>query len=392
MKIKRLIAAGLSTAMILTLAACGGTPAASGDAAAPAGKPETVTLYATGSDNVRTAFEKLTTDFNENSTYKDKYQVKLQFILAGTGGQNMRDMLVAAYKAGQTETDFDLVDLGDQEMPVCLNEGGPDMFVPLSEVSIPNAKDVAAKSVVGPEYFQPYRGTTVVLAYNSDAVPTVPKTMDELVTWIKANPTRFAYNAAGTGGAGDSFIRTCIYNQIPDQAALMSADPKWMEQWDAGFEFMKDIHPSLYKSGSTIMYPNKNQGTLDLLISKEIDMCPAWADMVLSQRRAGTLPESVKIATITPSFTGAVQTLGIPAMGSHKEGAAAFIDYMLSVEAQKILVDDMAAIPLIDTAKLDLTGVEDLATLDVSAFRTQSIGDLTTEVNKRWDAEIGSIG
>src|SRR5699024_9133578 len=125
----------------------------------------------------------------------------------------------------------------------------------------------------------------------------VPTTMDELVEWIKAHPGRFAYNTPGTGGAGDSFVRTAIYNFIDDPSALMSDDQKWEEQWDEGFAFLKDLHPYMYKSGDTVVYPNKNQGTLDLLTQGEIDMCPNWADMVLSQRKAGTVPENIKIAT-----------------------------------------------------------------------------------------------
>ena len=73
-----------------------------------------------------------------------------------------------------------------------------------------------------------------------------------------------------------------IYNFIDDESALMSNDPKWMEQWDEGFAFLKGLHPYMYKSGDTVFYPNKNQGTLDLLTQGEIDMCPNWADMVLS--------------------------------------------------------------------------------------------------------------
>lgn len=56
--------------------------------------------------------------------------------------------------------------------------------------------------------------------------------MDELVEWMKANPGRFAYNTPGTGGAGDSFVRTSVYNFLPEEAST-SDDAKWEEQWDA---------------------------------------------------------------------------------------------------------------------------------------------------------------
>mgnify|MGYP000615180357 FL=1 len=141
--------------------------------------------------------------------------------------------------------------------------------------------------------------------------------MDELVQWMKENPGRFAYNAPGTGGAGDSFVRTSVYNYMPEEA-ITSDDPSWEDQWSEGFDFLKSIHPYMYQSGGSVVYPSKNQGTLDLLNQGEIDMCPNWADMVLSQRAEGTLKDTIKITQIDPSLTGSLQSLAIPTFGLTK--------------------------------------------------------------------------
>ena len=393
MKLKRLGSIFLAAAMMTAaLTGCGGGSSkdSNGGDSASGGK-STVTLWATGSDNVRSIFEKLTEDFNTNSEYKDQYQVELQFMLSGTGAQGLADMVAAAGKAGQTNTDYDIVDWSGDDLAKIMSKIGEESFVKLDKSKIPNAASVEAKSAVAQDYAQPYRGTTVILAYDSEKVPTPPKTMDELVEWMKANPGRFAYNAPGTGGAGDSFARTSVYNFLPEEA-ITSGDEKWVGEWDKGFEFLKSIHPYMYKSGGSIVYPNKNQGTLDLLNQGEIDMCPMWADMLLSQRAAGTVPAYIKMATIQPSFTGAVQSLLIPNFGSNPDGAYVFIDYMLSDTAQQILVKEMAAIPLVDVSGMDMTGYEDLKDLDVGSFRTLSIGDLGTNFNERWDNEIGSLG
>lgn len=387
MKMKRLGSMLLAgTMLVAALAGCGG-----GKDSTTADGKSVVTLWATGSDNVRTIFETLTKDFNENSEYADKYEVKLQFMLSGTGAQTLADMVAAAAKANQTDTDYDLIDMSGDDLSKIVSQIGEESFVKLDDTKIPNAASVSAQSTVATDYVQPYRGTTVILAYDSEAVPTPPKTMDELVEWMKANPGRFAYNTPGTGGAGDSFARTAVYNFLPEEA-ITSDDPKWEEQWDEGFEFLASIHPYMYKSGGSIVYPNKNQGTLDLLNQGEIDMCINWADMVLSQRAQGAIKDTIKITQIEPALTGSLQTLGIPTFGSNEEGAYAFIDYMLSPEAQQIMVEQMAAIPLIDTEGMDMTGYEDLQDLDVSNFRIMSIGDLATDFNERWDNEIGTLG
>lgn len=388
MKKRRLFAGLLAAAMMLTvLTGCGNK----NDGTVSAERLKTVKVWATGSDNVRQIFEALRDDFNKNSEYKDQYQVDLQFMLSGTGAQTLPDMLNAAYKANQTNTDYDVIDMGGDDLSKIIDLMGEEAFVKIDSAKIPNASRVSAKSAVAADYCQPYRGTTVVLAYNSKNVPEPPKTMDELFQWAKDHPGRFAYNAPGTGGAGDSFARTTVYNEMPEEA-MTSADEKWTQEWDAGFAKLAEIHPYTYKSGGKIVYPNKNQGALDLLSNGEIDICPMWADMLLSQRAAGTVPEYIKMSTIEPSFTGSVQSLMIPTFGSNPDGAYAFMDYILTDAAQEMLVKQMAAIPLIDTSNMDMTGYEDIMALDVSNFRVQSIGDLGTAFNERWDTEIGTIG
>ena len=399
---KRLGAILTASALALgLLAGCGGSPAKSQDTAGSTGsaqpsgggesaKKSVVNLWATGSDNVREVYESLIEDFHKNSPYAEQYEVKLQFMLSGTGAQSMADMLAAAKKANQEKTDYDLVDFSGDDLSKVVSLIGEDSFVRLDTLNIPNAANVAAKSSVATDYAQPFRGTTVILAYDSSNVPAPPATMDELVTWMKKHPGRFAYNTPGTGGAGDSYVRYSVYNFLPEEA-FTSDDPKWMEQWDKGFAFLKELHPFMYSSGGSIVYPNKNQGTLDLLNQGEIDMCANWADMVLSQRASGEIRDSIKITQIDPSFTGSLQTLAVPGFGSNPDGAAAFIDYMLSPGAQELMVREMAAIPLIDASSMDMTGYEDLEGLDVSSFRLQSIGDLSTKFNERWDNEIATL-
>lgn len=393
---RRLTAMLLAAVMMMALlTGCGGgnggsSSGGSGDSGSSEPK-KAVSLWATGSDNVREIFEALVSDFNTNSEYAGQYEVTLQFMLSGTGAQTLADMLTAASKAGQTNTDYDVVDLSGDDLSKLVSLIGQEQFVKLDSSKIPNAASVEAKSSIATDYCQPYRGTTVILAYDSAAVPTPPATMDELVDWMKANPGRFAYNTPGTGGAGDSFARSSVYNFLPEEA-FTSDDEKWIDEWDAGFDFLKEIHPYMYSSGGSIVYPNKNQGTLDLLNQGEIDMCPNWADMVLSQRASGEIKDTIKITQIDPALTGSLQSLVIPTFGSNTEGAYAFINYMLSPAAQELMVKQMAAIPLIDASTMDMTGYEDLQGLDVSNFRLQSIGGLSTSFNERWDSEIATIG
>jgi len=372
-------------ASILTLALC---ILALGAVSASAEADKKLTIWAGGSDNVNQQFLKQVEQFNKTNT--EGYVAELQFITSGTGAQGLRDRLIAAKLAGQTGTDFDLIELGGDEVLQYVSEGGDDLFVALDKSKIANIADLKFPATYRDDLVVPYRGTTVVLAYNSETVPTPPKTTEELYQWIKDHPGRFAYNTPDSGGSGSSFVATAIYNFLPGES-MTSNDESWTAQWDKGFDLLKELHPYLYQSGGKTIYPNKNQGTLDLLANKEVDMIPAWADMAISQTRQGVLPASIKISQIEPSFTGSTVCLAIPSIGGSPDAAYAFINYMLSPEAQNIALDSMAAIPVIDFAKLDKSLLPLIESLNINEFRIMSIGELSTQINERWESDISTL-
>ncbi|MDR3173663.1 MAG: extracellular solute-binding protein [Treponema sp.] len=374
---------------VLALLICATAFAAGGGQKSGGAVPE-VNLWTSGSDNVRLIFEKLVDEFNKDPAYNTKAFMKLQYMPSGGGNQTIMSRLLAAYQSGQKNTTYDLAEFGESDGSAYLAEGGDKMFHKLDVSKIPNLKNVTARPSIGQEYFVPYRGTTVVIAYNSETVPNPPKTTAELTAWIKANPGRFAYNSPDSGGAGGAFATTGVYNFLPAEA-LASTDPKWKDQWGRGFDYLKEIHPYLYKSSGKVVYPNKNQGTLDLLASKEIDMAPAWADQSLTGIKNGTLPASTKIYQIEPALTGSLQILGIPTFGSQSEAAYAFIDFLLTPKAQNILLAEMAAIPLIPGSMLDTKEAAAVKDLDVSAFRINTIGELGQELYRVWNETIAVL-
>lgn len=380
---KALTFIALSLALVFAL----GLIAPAMNTVAEEGKKE-FTLWAEGSDNVRIQLEKQVETFN--ATNEDGYVAKLEFIVSGTGTQGLRDRIIAAKEANQTDTDFDVLEFGDDTAVQYIERAGEDLFIEIDKDLIPNMEHLEFSSSFYPDLLIPYRGTTVVLAYNSEAVEEPPKTTEELYQWIKDNPGRFAYNTPDSGGAGGSFVTTSIYNFLPEEA-LTSNDKEWVEQYDEGFELLAELHPDLYRSSGKVVYPHKNQGTLDLLANKEVDIIPAWADMVLSQKMMGTIPEAVKISQLDPGFTGNTVVWGIPSIGSNPEGAHAWINYMLSPEAQNIALETQAAIPVIDFELIDEDLKDLIEGLDLEGFRLSSIGDNSTEVSERWNREIATI-
>lgn len=395
---KRFLSMLLVCVLALALAACGGgsSSAAPGGSSGSAGgsqatgdKPK-VTLWTTGSQNLSDLFTAAIDAYNK---WPDaKATVELQFLMSGTGDTFLWDRLAAAYKAGQTDAGFDIIAENADSLPrYTFAAGSEDLFVPLNFDMIPNYENVTVKSSFDNSKVVPYRITTVVFAYDSERLPEPPKTWDEFTEWVKANPGRFAYNVPSTGGAGSGFVGTSVYRFLPDEART-SQDEKWIEEWDQGFDWLEEIHPYMYKSGGSVIYPNKNQGTLDLLINKEVDMIPAWADQVLSNIAAGTLPDTVKLHQLDVPLSGTDVVFALPSIGSYPDECADFINFMLTPEMQKLCLETIYAVPVIDMSDIDSGAAGMLAGFETSNFGILSLGGLATIMNDRWDNEIATLG
>jgi putative spermidine/putrescine transport system substrate-binding protein len=357
--------------------------------------PDLVTIWGSGGQEVRESLEEIAAAFNADSRYNQKTRIEIQFIVSGTSEQSLNDRLAAAYKAGEKNTGFDLLALDDMMIAAIAGQTGEDIFVPIDAGKIPNYKNLLFKPIIGEGIFVPYRGTAVYLAYNSDIVPSPPTTDLELYQWIRDHPGRFSYNIPLTGGSGLSFAVTAIYNRLPPEAA-MSTGIEWRDNykavWDEGIALLQELHPYLYKTAGKVQYPNKNAGTLTLLANREIDMCPAYVNMVLEQKSMGVLPENIKIVQISPAFSGALAGFCMPSIGGDRESAYTVMNYFLGPEAQAIAWNSMYAFPLIEPSTLEnLKNAEWLNAADFSEIRYFSIGGLLYEVGQRWEREVGIL-
>jgi len=412
MKKKLIIAVLLVCALVLPLlAACDNTPATSPTpssggtpSTSPTGPaeptPAKVTLWSSGGDNCRVTWEALIADFAKTDAGK-YYTIDLEFIVSGTGVVTLTDRVGAAIEAGQTNTDFDLLDVGEDSLGnyTAATAGGTleEIFLKLDTSKLSNFdKLVSDYGTENQGYGVPYRATAVVLAYNKDTVTNVPTTFDEVLDWVKANPGRVAYTVPEGGGGGRNFAMTAVYKFLPDDA-IKSGDASNIDKWEQGWQLLTELHPYFYRSGGKIVYPGTDTATLELLGNKEIDMCSSWADQLLSQVQGGTMPKALTVTTVSPGFGGSLvglsaTTIGHAATDENVLAACyAFMDYTLSVDAQNILVGTMAAMPVVDTATLSANVGELFGAADLTNFRIFTIGDLNTQFKLLWNEKIAPL-
>lgn len=371
------------------LAGCGGGSGAAGTAegsspatgsSPAAAEPVSFNFYFTGSQNVKDLWDTLVPMFKKQHQDVD---VKLVYIPSGTGAEPTYDRILAAKQAGKGSGDIDLYEDGIGTVGRGTKDG---VWERLSKEAIPNLGNVKAQTMEDVDYYGiPYRSSAVVLAYDSAKISSPPKTMDELLTWIKANPGQFAYNDPSTGGSGSSFVQTVIYKELPEED-IHNSDPSVMAKWDSGFNTLKELGPYVYGKG---IYPKKNQGTLDLLTNGEVSMIPAWSDMVLQQLNEGLLPDTIKMQQITPGFNGGPTYLMVNSASEKKEAIYKFIDFVLSPEAQTVVVEKMNGFPGIELGNMPKE-TQDKFKGVAEGFRTFNIGDLNNEINKRWQSEVAA--
>src|SRR5438445_10446153 len=161
-------------AVLLVAAACGGggTPSAGGSSAPSAAEDKELVFYSGGDTNVQDLHQKQIIPAFEKAT---GIKVTFTFLEHGTGAQGIYDRIKAQKDTGKQQWDIDIweADTGYYTRP-------DDLFMQLSASDIPNlAKIPKATLDFVSSKGVPYRGSSVVVAYNSDKVKEAPKTYDE---------------------------------------------------------------------------------------------------------------------------------------------------------------------------------------------------------------------
>lgn len=223
-----------------------------------------------------------------------------------------------------------------------------------NEKDIPNLKNVVKAAQITPNGIS-YRGSQVLIAYNSDKVKEadVPKTFADLLAWIKKNPGKFVYCRPDKGGSGGNFVVRALYEVSGKKPEIFTPtfDQKLVDQYyQKAFDLLRDIGPSIYDNGS---YPAGNKPSLQLFINGEVDMVSAWSDQAIQGINLGQLPASTKLLQFTDlPMPGGYTSLAIPKNAKNLKGAQDFVNYLLSVEGQTSIVKDIGGFPVVEWTSL----------------------------------------
>ncbi|GAB3913646.1 ABC transporter substrate-binding protein [Microlunatus endophyticus] len=380
---RKFIALAGVSAGAATLAACqgNGPGAATGGDNAGSGKggANSLVVYAGADTNIQDLWTKTLIPGFKKAT---GITVNFQFDLHGQNSDQILNKIAAATQQKKDPGIDFLESMGDRAGAAGLLADPTGKVANLSEIS----QDVLAtveKNAI------PYRGSAVLLAYLPSKVGQPPKSLDDLLAWIKANPGKFAYNSPDSGGAGDSFVQTVLGKYLtPDVLKQMQTGyHKDLEgNWDQGFKALADLNKSMYQKG---VYPNGNNGTLELLLQGQISMCPAWSDQFISGRASGVVPKDAKALQISdPSFTGGATQCGVLSASKKQDLGFKLANWMLEPEQQAAIAKAIAGFPAIPMSKLPSDVQSEFADADPGNLRPGFNSDMDSDMKSQWQQKV----
>jgi putative spermidine/putrescine transport system substrate-binding protein len=265
-------------------------------------------------------------------------------------GDNSGILAIAerAMAAKQTDKDpqADYFETSDPRLPAGAIEAG--IYVNMKEAGLSNYSKVNPLAIDS-DYSLPYRGSQVLLAYDTTKLATAdaPKTWDDLVTWIKANPGQFVYNRPDKGGSGGNFVRRAIHQANGLDPAAFTVDNYTEafgnEALGKAWALLSDIAPSLYDNGA---YSSGNTQSIQLLSQGVVTMTPVWSDQVLQAISQGVLPETTGLVQLQDlALAGGFSRSIVLDNGVNRDAALKLADFILSEEIQSAILTELGGFP-----------------------------------------------
>lgn len=300
----------------------------------------------------------------------------------GDGNATIAQRALAAMQSG-TDPQVDYFEEFNPENVEGSIEAG--LWTEVSADNVPNLSMINPAAIDIPVRL-PYRGSQVLIAYDSAKIETAPRTFADVVAWAKANPGRFTYGRPDKGGSGSNFVIRAIHEGNGRDPSLFTREnfeqAKADEMLQKGWDILLDLHPHTFGEGT---YPAGNTPALQLLAQGAVDMIPAWSDQAIQAINQGVLPETTKLVQLQDlALCGGFAYSAIPSNATDLEGALKLANFMLTPEMQTSCVREIGGFPGIDWSHLPAELKEEYIDVIPVSIPTFPGGDWNTAKNDGW--------
>jgi len=237
----------------------------------------------------------------------------------------------------------------------------------------------------------PWSLAQMAMIYDSAKVPSPPKTIDELIAWIKANPGKFTYPAI-PDFTGSAFVRQLLYyvNGGYDSLTGEFDQAKYDEVTPKLWALLNDLKPYLWREGKT--YPQTSTALDQLYANGEVDFDMTYAPTLTGPLvKDGTWPETTRQFVFDTGMIGDISYVAIPYNSPNKEAAQVVSNILLALDSQYNAIDTGVGYPAIDTTVLP---ADQKARFDTYPFPpqvaplAQLAANSNPEISAKWATEI----
>lgn len=183
-------------------------------------------------------------------------------------------------------------------------------------------------------YEAPWGKVQFVFAYDSTKITHPPKSVAELIEWVKQNPGKFTYPAP-PDFTGSAFIRHILHEESKDYNAYLSTFDESLIKGDAVkvWNVLNEMKASLWRQGKS--YPQSLSQLEQLYKNGEVWMTMGYDEANASNLiKSGEFPASTKTFVFDKGTLSNTHYLAIPNNATNPKGALVLINFLLSPAAQ----------------------------------------------------------
>lgn len=180
----------------------------------------------------------------------------------------------------------------------------------------------------------PWSKAQFAFAYDTARTETPPKSIGELIEWIKANPGQFTYPAPPDFN-GSVFVRHVFYHAAGGVDNLLGAfdQAKYDDVSAKTWKILNELEPYLWREGKT--YPTSITTLEQLYANSEVDLVFNYEPSSVGVNiENGTFPPTTKGYGLTDGTIGNTNYTVIPFNSPNKAAALILQNVLLSGEAQ----------------------------------------------------------
>ncbi len=247
----------------------------------------------------------------------------------------------------------------------------------------------------------PWGSAQMVMIYDTARTPEPPKSMAQLIDWIRQHPGRFAYPAP-PDFTGSVFVRHVFYHHSEDVNLWQGEyEQKQFEKAASDtYNLLTELKPALWRQGTT--YPQSPVRMNTLFADGEIDFSFSYHQAEASRNiQDGLFPPTVRSFVFNEGTISNTHFVAIPYNASDKAAAMVAANFLLSAEAQmeKAKPNVWGDFPALDISRLPMNQQQQFidlprgpATLSNQELQAHQLpeppSDILIQLEKGWEQHV----